>query len=39
MREAAASTGRFMDVPVIQIYTVEDFFEGRRLELPLPKVA
>ena len=39
MREAAACAGRFMDVPVIQIYTVEDFFEGRQPELPLPKVA
>ena len=37
MRDAAASTGRFMDVPVVQIYTVEDFFNGR---LPaLPRVA
>ena len=37
MRDAAASTGRFMEAPVIQIYTVEDFFEGR---VPvMPKIA
>ena len=34
MRDAAASTGRFYDVPVIQIYTVEDFFAGRVPKLP-----
>ena len=34
MRDAAASTGRFMGVPVLQIYTVEDFFENRRPVLP-----
>ena len=32
MRNAAANVGKFMDVPTIQIYTVEDFFEQR---LPL----
>ena len=37
MRDAAASTGRFMEVPTVQIYTVEDYFTGR---VPaLPKVA
>ena len=37
MRDAAASTGRFMEVPTVQIYTVEDYFQGR---IPaLPKVA
>ena len=37
MRDAAASTGRFMDVPTVQIYTVDDYFSGR---VPvLPKVA
>ena len=37
MRNAAASVGRFMEVPTVQIYTVEDYFEGR---VPmLPKVA
>ena len=35
MREAAVSTGRFMEVPIVQIYTVEDFFEGRRPALPI----
>ena len=34
MRNAAASAGRFMEVPTIQIYTVEDFFEGRKPEMP-----
>ena len=34
MRNAAASTGRFMEVPTIQIYTIEDFFEGRKPEMP-----
>ncbi len=35
MKDAAVSTGRFMDIPTIQIYTVEDYFEGRRPKLPL----
>ena len=34
MRNAAASTGRFMDAPVVQLYTVEDYFEGRIPILP-----
>ena len=34
MRDAAASTGRFMEVPTVQIYTVEDYFEGRVPALP-----
>lgn len=34
MRNAAASAGRFMDVPTIQIYTIEDYFEGRKPEMP-----
>ena len=34
MRDAAASTGRFMEVPVVQIYTVEDYFVGRIPSLP-----
>ena len=34
MLNAAASAGRFMDVPVVQIYTVEDFFEGRHPVIP-----
>ena len=34
MKDAAASTGRFMKTPIIQIYTVEDYFEGRKPEMP-----
>ena len=34
MRNAAASTGRFMNAPVVQIYTVEDYFERRVPVLP-----
>ena len=34
MRDAAASTGHFMEAPVVQIYTVEDFFERRSPKLP-----
>ncbi len=34
MRDAAASTGRFMEVPTVQIYTVEDYFNGRIPALP-----
>ena len=34
MRDAAASTGRFMDTPVVQIYTVDDYFAGRKPQMP-----
>ncbi len=34
MRDAAASSGRFMETPVVQIYTVEDYFIGRVPALP-----
>ena len=34
MRDAAASTGRFMDAPTVQIYTVQDYFAGRVPALP-----
>lgn len=34
MRDAAASTGRFMEVPKVQIYTIEDFFDGRKPAMP-----
>ena len=34
MRDAAVSAGRFMEVPTIQIYTIEDFFEGRKPKMP-----
>ena len=36
MRNAAASAGRFMDTPTVQIYTVEDYFAGRRPAIPRP---
>ena len=35
MRDAAVNTGKFMSAPVVQIYTVEDYFEGRRPALPV----
>ena len=37
MRDAAASVGRFMEtpIPIMQIYTVEDYFEGRKPKLPV----
>ena len=35
MRDAAASTGRFMDVQRVQIYTIDDYFEGRKPEMPV----
>ena len=34
MRDAAASAGRFMQAPVIQIYTIEDYFNGRVPVMP-----
>ncbi len=34
MRDAAASAGRFMDVPTVQLYTIEDYFEGRKPSIP-----
>lgn len=34
MRDAAASAGRFMETPVVQIYTVEDYFAERVPRLP-----
>lgn len=34
MRDAAASAGRFMEVPVVQIYTIDDYFAGRVPNLP-----
>ena len=34
MRDAAASTGRFMGVPCIQIYTIDDYFAGRHPVMP-----
>ena len=36
MRNAAASTGLFMQTPVVQLYTVEDYFAGRRPQMPVP---
>jgi site-specific DNA-methyltransferase (adenine-specific) len=36
MRNAAVNAGRYLDKwPVIQIYTIEDYFEGRLPDLPL----
>ena len=34
MKDTAANAGRFMGVPVVQIYTVEDYFENRRPRMP-----
>ncbi len=34
MRDAAASTGRFLETPIIQIYTVEDYFSGLKPQIP-----
>ena len=27
--------GRFMETPIIQLYTIEDYFEGRRPAMPV----
>jgi hypothetical protein len=35
MWDTAAAMGRFMDVPKVQIYTVDDYFEGRRPIMPI----
>lgn len=35
MRNAAVGAGLFMETPVVQIYTVEDYFEGRKPKLPV----
>ena len=34
MKNAAVSAGRFMDVPTVQIYTIEDYFAGVRPVMP-----
>ena len=34
MKDAAASAGRFMGAPALQIYTIEDYFEGRAPVFP-----
>ena len=34
MRNAAASAGQFMEVPVVQIYTIDDYFDGRVPQIP-----
>ena len=39
MRNVAADTGHFMSVPVVQIYTIEDYFEGRKPAMPVPVLA
>ena len=38
MRDTAANTGQFMSVPVVQIYTVEDYFAGLKPKMPVPAV-
>ena len=39
MRNAAANAGRYLDTwPLIQIYTIEDYFAGRLPKLPLAKL-
>ena len=35
MRNVVADTDRFMDVPVVQIYTVEDYFQGLKPAMPV----
>ena len=35
MRTAAASAGQFMNVPTVQIYTIEDYFADKRPKLPI----
>ena len=35
MRDTAASAGKYKSVPCVQIYTIEDYFAGRRVEIPL----
>ena len=35
MRNAAVHAGRFLDAPVVQIYRVEDYFEGRKPAMPV----
>ena len=39
MRNAAASAGQFMGVQSVQIYTIEDYFEGRKPRMPVPAAA
>ena len=34
MKDAAASAGRFMDAPALQIFTIEDHFDGRAPVFP-----
>ena len=35
MKDTAASAGKFLDVPRVQIYTIEDYFEGRKPDMPI----
>ena len=35
MKNTAANAGRFMQSPIIQIYTIEDYFDGRRPVMPV----
>ena len=34
MRDAASNAGRFMETPVVQIYTIDDYFNGRVPRIP-----
>ena len=34
MKDAAVSAGYFMETPIIQIYTIEDYFTGRKPSIP-----
>ena len=36
MRNAAASTGQFMGVQTVQIYTIEDYLAGLKPTMPTP---
>lgn len=38
MRDAAASTGRLMDTPVIQIHAIKDYSAGRKDRPPIRAV-
>ena len=35
MGNAAVNKDRFMDVPIVQIYAVEDYYEGRKPQVPV----
>ena len=35
MKNAVASAGRFMNLPVVQLHTIEDYFAERRTAMPI----